>query len=90
MMLLLVFAASRLVPQARLPSWLPRWLVPVTAVALAAPFFTAAVYVISAGGDVESFIRTRGRVQGFMWIAGSAAALGLMMAAAALMRERLA
>lgn len=90
MMLLLVFAAARLVPQSRLPDWLPHWLVPVTAVALAAPFFTAAVYLISAGGDIAAFVGMPGRVQGFLWIAGSAVALGLVMAAAALLRERLA
>ncbi|HLL10642.1 MAG TPA: histidine kinase [Rubrivivax sp.] len=90
MMLLLVFAAARLAPESRLPHWLPRGLVPVTAVALAAPLFTAAVYVISSGGDIGAFIGKRERVSGFLWIAGSAAALGLVMAAAALMRERLA
>ena len=90
MMLLLVFAAARLVPQSGLPDWLPRGLVPVTAVALAAPLFTAAVYLISSGGNIDAFIGMKGRVQGFMWIAGSAAALGLVMAVAALMRERLA
>lgn len=92
MMLLLVFAASRLVPQSTLPDWLPRWLVPVAAVALAAPLFTAAVYVISAGGDIDAFSGMQGRLRlgGFLWIVGSAAALGLVMAGAALMRERLA
>jgi signal transduction histidine kinase len=90
MVLLLVFAAARMVPPHWLPDWLPPWLVPVSAVALAAPLFTAAVYVISAGGDIEAFVRARGRVQGFMWIAGSALALGLVMTGAALMREKLA
>jgi LytS/YehU family sensor histidine kinase len=89
-MLLVVFAAARVVPQSWLPDWLPRWLVPVSAVALAAPVFAAVVYLISAGGDIESIIRHRGRVAGFLWISGSAAALGLVMAAAALTRERLA
>ena len=90
MMLLLVFAAARLVPQSALPDWLPRWVVPVSAVALAAPLFTAAVYLISAGGDIDAFIGKRGRVKGFVLIAGVAATLGLLVAAAALMRERLA
>ena len=90
MMLLLVFAAARLVPQSRLPGWLPGWLVPVSAVALAAPLFTAAVYLISAGGDISAFVGMPGRVKGFLLIAGVAATLGLLVATAALMRERLA
>jgi signal transduction histidine kinase len=90
MVLLLVFAAARVIPGHWLPAWLPQGLAPVVAVGLAAPLFTALVYVLSVGGNVEAFIRTPGRVSGFMWIAGSALVLGLMMAAAALLRERLA
>lgn len=90
MVLLLVFAAARLVPPRSLPGWLPPWLVPVGAVALAAPLFTAAVYLVSTGGNIDAFISAKGRVQGFLWIAGSALVLGLITAGAALMRERLA
>jgi sensor histidine kinase YesM len=89
MVLLLVFAGARLAPQHRLPRWLPPWAVPVSALALAAPLVTALVYVISTGGDVRAFVGTPERVAGFVWIAGSGLVLGLLTAAAALVRERL-
>jgi sensor histidine kinase YesM len=90
MVLLLVFAGARLAPPEGLPRWLPAWAVPVGALVLAAPLVTAMVYVISTGGDVRAFVGTPERVAGFLWIACSGLVLGLVTAAAALVRERLA
>jgi signal transduction histidine kinase len=87
--LLLVYTLARMTPQRWLPAWLPRWLLPVSAVALGAPLFTAAVYVVSVGGNVQAFVGKPERVAGFAWIAGSGLVIGLVTAAIALVRERL-
>ena len=60
----------------------------MTAVALAAPIATLAVYVLSTGGDWAAVFRNEARVAGFIMIGGSALVLGLCIALSALYRER--
>jgi len=90
MLLLLAYAAAR--------QWRPRWLPerfapivwPMVMVGLAAPLGTLAIYLLSVGGDIAAFVRTPARVSGFAWISGSAVVVGLLLAASAGVRERLA
>jgi len=84
MMLVLVFHGVGLLRQ----SLLPRWLAQIVAVALTAPVATALVYLVATSGDVQSFVGNPYRVSGFMWIAGCALAVGLLVAFGALVRER--
>jgi hypothetical protein len=68
--------------------WMPRWLAQTLAVALAAPIATALVYLVATSGNVASFVGNPYRVSGFLWIAGCALAVGLIVALGALVRER--
>ena len=83
--LLLAFTGGRAVAPARR---LPRWLVQLLAVALAAPLATLAVYLVSTGGDWRALFGNEARVTGFVLIGGSALVLGLVLALGALYRER--
>jgi hypothetical protein len=69
-------------------SLMPRWLAQTIAVALAAPIATAAVYLVATSGNVASFVGNPYRVTGFLWIAGCALGIGLIVALGALVRER--
>jgi hypothetical protein len=84
LMLVLVFHGVGLLRQ----SLLPRWLAQIVAVALTAPVATAIVYLVATSGDVESFVGNPYRVSGFLWIAGCALGVGLIVAFGALVRER--
>jgi two-component sensor histidine kinase len=93
MVLLLVYAGARGWPATWLPRWTPRWLraaLPLVAVGLAAPLCTLAVYMLAVDFNVGAFFGAPARVSGYLWIAGSALVLGLLLAAGALVRERLA
>ncbi len=68
--------------------WLPRWLLQALAVALAAPLASALVYLVATGGDLGAFLGNEHRVAGFLWIAGTALFLGLILALGAMVRER--
>ncbi len=83
-MLLLAFNAAGQWRQ----SLMPRWAAQLLAVALAAPLMTAVVYVLSSGGDIAAFIGQKERVTGFLFIAGTGLVLGVLLALAALFRER--
>jgi signal transduction histidine kinase len=67
---------------------LPRWVVQLIAVALAAPIATLAVYLLSTGGDWQALFGNEARVTGFIMIGSSALLLGLVLALGALYRER--
>ena len=73
-------------------NWRQRWMAPwaaqVLAVVLTAPAATFAVYVASSGGDIQAFVSNPWRVSGFLWISGSAAAVGVIFAFSAIVRER--
>ncbi len=66
----------------------PRWLLQTVAVAMAAPVATLVVYLIVMSGDVSAFMQNPYRVMGFLWIAGCALVVGLVVALGALYRER--
>jgi signal transduction histidine kinase len=83
MVLLLAFAAAGHWQQ----DWLPRWLMQVLAVALAAPLATLAIYLLTTG-DAAAFFSDSGRMRGFFWISGTGTVLGLVLALGALYRER--
>ncbi|WP_284616356.1 sensor histidine kinase [Aquabacterium humicola] len=68
--------------------YLPRWLAQTLAVVLAAPLATLLVYLVATGGDFSAIVSHPGRVAGFMWIAGCALFIGLVLATAAMVRER--
>ncbi|NRF67856.1 histidine kinase [Aquincola sp. S2] len=68
--------------------WLPRWFAQTLAVVLAAPLATLGVYLVSTGGDFAAILSHPGRVAGFLWIAGCALFIGLVLATGAMVRER--
>ena len=71
MVLLLAFHAAGRLPVHRLPGWMPRWLLQLLAIVLAAPLATACIYLLYAGGDVMALFDNPGVVAGFSWIAGT-------------------
>jgi signal transduction histidine kinase len=66
---------------------LPRWLLQVVAVVLAAPLATLAMYAISTGGDVGEMFG-HARVAGMLYIGGCALVVGLIIGLGAMYRER--
>jgi signal transduction histidine kinase len=66
---------------------LPRWMVQVIAVGLAAPAATLIVYALSVGGDVDKLFGPE-RVSGMVLIGGCALVIGLIVGLGALYRER--
>ena len=84
LVLVLVFHGVGLLKQ----TMMPRWLAQTLGVALAAPIATALVYLVATSGSVSSFVGNPYRVSGFLWIAGCALAVGLVVALGALVRER--
>lgn len=88
MVLLLAFHAAGRLPVHRLPGWMPRWLLQLLAIVLAAPLATACIYLLYAGGKVSALFENPGVVAGFSWIAGTGLVLGLVLALGALFRER--
>jgi signal transduction histidine kinase len=67
---------------------LPRWLLQTLAVVLAAPLATLVVYLVDTRGSLVAFAQHPGRIAGFMWIAGTALVIGMVLALGALVRER--
>lgn len=88
MVLLLVFAATQQVPESHLPAWMPRWLLTVLAVGLAAPLGTFVIYMVSVDGRVTTFIGNPARLAGFFIIASTGLVLGLLITLTAQLRER--
>ena len=84
MVLLLAFAAAGQWHNAPLP----RWVVQLIAVGLAAPIATLAVYLLTTGGNLRAVFGNEWRLTGFVMIGGSALALGISVALGALYRER--
>jgi signal transduction histidine kinase len=66
---------------------LPRWLLQVVAVVLAAPLATLAMYTISTGGDLGIMFGPE-RVMGMLYIGGCALVVGLIIGLGAMYRER--
>jgi LytS/YehU family sensor histidine kinase len=88
MVLLLVFVTVQRLPESRLPGWLPRWLLTVLAVALAAPLATFTVYLFSVGGSVSELMRSEPRLNGLVIITSTALMLGLLITLTAQLRQR--
>jgi Histidine kinase len=81
--LLLAYTAAG---QCRNPP-LPRWLVQVLSVVLAAPLATLVAYAMATGGNLEKMFGPE-RVSGMLFIGGFGLFLGLILALGALYRER--
>jgi sensor histidine kinase YesM len=91
MALLLTYVATGAVMQRLMPSRMPAWMrqtLQVVAVAVAAPIAAFVGATVSAGGSVGTVLDTPARMMGFLWIAAVALILGLVITAAALLRER--
>ncbi len=91
MVLLLAHVVTGAVLLRLLPSRVPGWLrqtLQIVAVALAAPIAAFIGATVSAGGSVGAVLDTPARMLGFLWIAAVALILGLVITAAALLRER--
>ncbi len=66
----------------------PRWLVQVIAVALAAPLATLLVYLVSSRGDWRYFVNSDPMLTGYALTTVSTLVLGTVIALGALVRER--
>ena len=84
LLLLLVFTAAGFWTH----PMLPRWLVQVLAVCLAAPLATYLVYLPAVQGDVFQVLRHEGRLSGFIWITGTVLFIAPVLALGSLYRER--
>ena len=84
MVLLLAFTLAGNWPQ----TLVPRWVMQLIAVGLAAPLATFALYAMFVGGDLSRFLQHEGLLSGFLWIAGSSLVVGLLLTLGALYRER--
>ena len=89
LLLLLVHAAARQWVPRWLPRWWPTWTWPVAAVALAVLPATLLGYLLTLKGDVTALVHPS-RLWGILFLAGSGLAVGLLVAVAAGVRERLA
>ncbi len=90
LVLLLVFSAARAWPEAPLLRWMPAWLRPMVAVAMATPVTVFAIYLVATGGSLASFFGMPERVSGFLFISGLGLVMALLTIAGARVRERLA
>jgi sensor histidine kinase YesM len=88
MVLLLAFIGVNALPERWLPRWLPRWALTLAVMAVAAPLATFAMYLMSVGFNVAAFWENPARMTGFMFMAGTALMLGMVIALAAHLRER--
>lgn len=86
--LLVAFIAAQRLSARVLPGWVPRWLPPTVAVALAAPLTTYLIYVFSLPGGTSSLWESEPHQWGFWITAGTALVLGLVVTLTAQLRER--
>ena len=83
-MLLFAFTAAGAWPQKEVP----RWVVQVLAIALAAMLSPLIVQLLSFGGDVSAFLGSKGHVRGYVLVVVCAVIVGTLFAFGALYRER--
>lgn len=83
-MLLLAYQAAGVWRQ----TLVPRWIMQIIVVILAAPCATLMVYVVRMRGDMAAFAQSWPSITGFIALTASAALIGLVMALGALYRER--
>ncbi len=69
-------------------SFVPRWLMQALAVVIVAPAATFAAYLLATSGDTKAILDNPYRMLGFLWIAGCAMVLGVLVALGAVVRER--
>jgi hypothetical protein len=84
---LVVFGVSERWP-ARLPAWLARWCLQVSAVVVAIPLAVLFLYLAISVGDELPFWKSEGRLSGFLTLSVTGAALASWMAMSALIRQR--
>ena len=88
--ILLAFCASATLPT-RLPKALPRWVLQLISVSVAAPLSTLVVYMWPFGrnpGSLTALFGSEPHLMGFIWIASVGLVWGPMLAMASLYRER--
>jgi signal transduction histidine kinase len=66
----------------------PRWLAQALAVVIVAPTATFGAYLLATSGDTKAILDNPYRMLGFLWIAGCAMVLGVLVALGAVVRER--
>lgn len=84
LMLLLAFDMAGRWPQ----RWLPRWVLQLLAVGLAAPVATLLAYLFMTDGRPAQLLEHEGLLSGFVWITVCSLVIGLLLALGALYRER--
>jgi signal transduction histidine kinase len=68
--------------------WLPRWVVQLVAIGLAAPVATLLAYLWMTDGNPARLLQHEGMLSGFIWITVCSLVIGLLLALGALYRER--
>lgn len=86
LVLLLVFGATRRLPERWLPAWLPRWGVALVGVVVAAPVATLLAYLLTLDGDFGAFVASEPHVAGFVRTATTGLVIGLLVTLAAYLR----
>jgi sensor histidine kinase YesM len=88
MLLLLAFIAAGCWAPPALTRWVPRWLLQIVAVALAAPAASGLGYVLTVRGNVSVFFANEAMLSGFIITTIGGLIVGLLLALGALVRER--
>jgi DNA integrity scanning protein DisA with diadenylate cyclase activity len=88
MLLLLAFIAAGCWAPPALTRWVPRWLLQILAVALAAPAASGLGYVLTVRGNVWAFFANESMLSGFIITTIGGLIVGLLLALGALVRER--
>jgi len=73
---------------ARMPAWLPRWVVQVVGVGVAMPIATAVIYQLSTPAGEPHFYQVKDRMDGFSLLAGVGVFVGPWVALAAVVRQK--
>ncbi|HEY7752500.1 MAG TPA: histidine kinase [Steroidobacteraceae bacterium] len=84
---MIVFGVFEQFPR-RLPRWIARWALQVTAVAVVMPFATAAIYIYSTEPGAPPFWEVPDRMEGFGTLAGLGVFLAPWVSLAALVRQK--
>jgi hypothetical protein len=83
----LVFSVFEHWPK-RLPEWIARWVIQVTAVGLAMPLMTLAIYVLSTEAGGPPFWKDADRLNGFLGLSVLSTLVAPWVALAALVRQK--
>jgi two-component sensor histidine kinase len=88
LLLLLAFIAAGCWAPPALTRWVPRWLLQILAVALAAPAASGLGYVLTVRGNVAELFANEALLSGFIITTIGGLIVGLLLALGALVRER--